>query len=306
MPETIALTRTYTKKSIWLKAHKVSISVPEYWNCAPRKRPRTYEGLIKRVHRQAGIWCVQQTNTITGEVEILNVINNCLTDNGAIAALKNTINATSAGIGVANIMAIDASLGIATVGAISSGGTVTSIPVTALTGPTIPSGTTLIINPGQASKLLVSTTAAITGAGTCSVVSTAGPASAISAGSFGRYATATDVVGTALSSMPTTDASSLTAPVSYTAALPSGQWTFTATTGSGNRNVVVTNSAPYLFQTTANSNPSVATTGTYTAVWIVSVSPVTATSQTFVHAPLDTPLTIVSSSTIQITVTEKL
>lgn len=250
----------------------------------------------------SGIWCVQQTNNESGEVEYLMVGSNAITDNGAIGALKNIFNASAGGIAVANIIAIDASLGIATVAAISSGGTVTSITVTALTGPTIPSGTTLLINPGAGAgtnKLLVSTTQAITGAQTCTVTSTPGPGSSISAGSYARYATASDVVGTLLSSMPTTDVSALTAPVSYTAALPSGQFTFNSTTGSGNRNVIISTVSAYIFTTVSNSNPSTATVGTYTAMWLVSTSPVSSTAHTYAHLPLDAPLSI--SGTLSIT-----
>lgn len=289
--------------SIKLNAKKRSISLPEYWAIPPRRRPTTFEGLLKRLHpsKMSGIWCVQQTNNESGEVEYLMVGSNAITDNGAIGALKNIFNASAGGIAVANIIAIDASLGIATVGAISSGGTVTSITVTALTGPTIPSGTTLLINPGAGAgtnKLLVSTTQAITGAQTCTVVSTPGPGSSIAAGSFARYALAQDVVGTALSSMPTTDASSLSG-ASYTAALPSGQFTFNSTTGSGNRNVVISTVSAYIFTTLSNSNPSPASAGTYTAMWLVKASPVASTADTYAHLPLDAPLVI--SSTLSIT-----
>lgn len=284
-----------------LNAKNRSISVPEYWAIAPRKRPTTFEGLLKRLHpaRMSGIWCVQQTNNLTGDTEYLMVGGNAITDNGGIGALKNIFNASAGGIPVANIIAIDASLGIATVGAISSGGTVTSITVTALTGPTIPSGTTLLINPGgTTNKLLVSTTQSITGAQTCTVTSTPGPVASIAASSFARYATASDVLGTALSSMPTTDVSSLSG-ASYTAALPSGQFTFNATTGSGNRNVVISTVSAYIFTTVSNSNPSPASAGTYTAMWLLKASPVASTADTYAHLPLDAPLVI--SSTLSIT-----
>lgn len=299
--------RTYTKKSTWLNAKNVSISIQDYWALAPRDRPRTYEGLLKKMHRKAGIWCIKQTNTETGEIEHLQICENTLTDNGCNSMWKNTMNYTAGGIAVANILAIDASLGIATVGAISSGGTVTSITVTALTGPTIPSGTTLLINPGgTTNKLLVSTTQAITGAQTCTVTSTTGPGSAIAAGSYARYANDIDVLGTALSSMPTTDVSALTAPISYTAALPTGQFTAPTGTGKGNRKMQVTTAGNYTFQTTANSNSSTATVGTYTSFWLVNANPVAATTNTFVHGVLNAPLAISSGLTIDVTCSESL
>lgn len=287
-------------------SHKLLSSIPEYLALPESERPKTYEELLDIIHRPAGIWQFVQRNAHTGEIVQEFWQENTLTDNGCLSMFKNTLNYTAGGIGVANILAIDASLGIATVGAISSGGTVTSITITALTGPTIPSGTTLLINPGgTTNKLLVSTTQSITGAGTCTVASTPGPGSSIAAGSFARYANDIDVVGTALSSMPTTDVSSLTAPVSYTAALPSSQFTITGT-GKGNRKVTVVTATNYTFQTTANSNTSTATVGTYTSFWLVNTSPVTATTQTFVHGVLDAPLSISSSLTIDVSCTEKL
>lgn len=285
---------------------KLLVSIPEYLALPENERPESYDDVLKLIRRPAGIWQFVQRNTQTGDIVQEQQIQNTITDNGALAMFKNTMNYTAGGVAVANIIAIDASLGIATVGAISSGGTVTSITVTALTGPTIPSGTTLLINPGgTTNKLLVSTTQAITSAQTCTVVSTTGPGSAIGAGSYARYANDSDVVGTALSSMPTTDASTLTAPVSYTAALPTGQFTISGT-GKGNRKMRVTTATTYTFQTTANSNTSTATVGTYTAFWLVNTSPVTATTQTFVHGSFDAPLTISASLTIDATCNESL
>lgn len=286
--------------------HKILTSIPEVLALPEDQRPQTYEDALKLIKRPAGIWQFVQRNAHTGEIVQELWQENTLTDNGATSMLKNTLNASSAGIGVAKYIAIDASLGIATVGAISSGGTVTSITITALTGPTIPSGTTLLINPGgTTNKLLVSTTQSITGAGTCTVSSTPGPGSSIAAGSYARYANDKDVLGTALSSMPTTDVSSLTSPVSYTAALPSGQWTFSGT-GKGSRTMSVTTVSAYTFQTTANSNPSTATVGTYTSFWLVNTSPVSSTSHTFVHGVLDAPLSISSGLTIDVVCSESL
>jgi hypothetical protein len=279
-----------------LKAKKFYCSVPEYWALPPRRRPRTLEGLLKLVQRKAGIWCIQQINKITGEVEMMQICENCITDNGATSMWKNTMNASSAGIAVANIIAIDQSLGYTTLATtIASGGTVTSITVGSLTGPTIPSGTKLLIGAGGATTLLVQTSAAITGAGTYSVVSTAGPSSSIASGANIRYD---------YSAVPTTDVSSLSSPVAYTAALPSGQFTFSGT-GNGNRQMQVTNTSNYVFSTTANSNPSVAPTANYTAGWLVNANPVTSTSNTFIHVVFDSPLPVSSTTTGTCQISEK-
>jgi hypothetical protein len=281
---------------------QLHVSIPEYLALPEDMRPDTYEDIVALVHRPAGIWQILVCDAATGDVIEERISGNCISDDGVSSLFKNTFNATSAGIGVANIIAIDAGLGIATVGAISSGGTVTAISVTALTGTTIPSGTTLLVNPpGTTNKLLVSTTAAITGAGSCSVVSTPGPVASIAAGSFARYATASDVVGTALTPMPTTGVAALTAPISYTAAMPSGQFNFATA-----RQVVITNDTNYLFNSvTANGNPSLATNGTYTAAWLVNGT-VTSTANTFVHIPFDSPLSVSATFVIKVIITEKL
>jgi hypothetical protein len=243
----------------------------------------------------------------------MQVCENNITDNGALAMFKNTMNASAGGIAVANIIAVSQSIGHTTLSAsIASGGTVTSISVGSLTGPTIPSGTTLCINPGP-NQFLVSTTQAISGAGTITVASRSGPASTIASGSHVRYATSTDIASAgssySVSSTLTTDVSSLSAPVSYTAALPSGQFTISGS-GNGNRQLVVTNSGNYLFSTSSNSNPSTATVADYTDAWLVNANPVAAPVSgiynTFVHVPLDTLGSVTANTTLQITITEKL
>jgi hypothetical protein len=252
---------------------------------------------MKHIHRQGGFWQIITRDTETGEIIQENWACNAITDNGALSLFKNTMNASSAGVAVANIIAVDQSLGYTTLATtISSGGTVTSITVGALTGPTIPSGSKLLIGAGGSTTLLVTTSAAITGAGTYSVVSTAGPSSSIASGANIRY----DYSG-----VPTTDASSLSSPVSYTAALPSGQFTISGS-GVGNRQMQVTNSGNYVFSTSANSNPSTATAASYTAAWLVNASPVASTSNTFVHVAFDAPLVINSTTTGTVVITEKL
>ena len=273
---------------------KLFVSIPEYWEMAPRRRPRTFNGLMKRVQRKGGFWRVAQENSETGEI-VEQWLENQITDNGALSLFKNLMNGTSAGIAVANIIAIDASLGFATVGVggIASGGTVTSVPIGSLTGPTIPSGTTLVINAGQSTTLTVTTTAAITSASTSVTVSSvSGPASAIPAGAGIRYA---------YSSVPSTDAASLTS-ASYTSALPNGQFAFSGT-GVGNRQMQVTTNTAYNFSTTGTP---AATAGAYTSAWLVNANPVASTANTFVHLVFDTLQTVGTNQNVQVTIIEKL
>lgn len=273
---------------------KLFVSIPEYWEIEPRKRPRTFQGLMKRIHRKGGFWQVE--NRFDNGDLIEQWCENAITDNGALSLFKNTMNASSAGIAVANIIAIDQSLGFATVGVggIPSGGTVTSVPIGSLTGPTIPSGTTLVINPGQSNTLTIVTTSAITSSSsTVSCNSVTGPGSAIPAGTGIRYA---------YSSVPTTDASSLSAPASYTSALPSGQFTINGS-GVGNRQMQVTTNSAYTFSPTGSP---AATSGSYTSAWLVNANPVSSTSNTFIHVALDALIIIGTNSTGNVTIIEKL
>jgi hypothetical protein len=264
---------------------------------------------MKIVHHKGGYWLIQQINKATGEVEVAQACSNALTDNGCLSLWRNTLNYTSAGIAVANIIAIDQSLGYTTLTTtITSGGTVTSIVVGALIGPTIPSASVLCIGAGGATKLFVTTTAAITGAGTYAVSSVTGPSSSIASGANIRYANQTELTAAlsayTASTVLTTDVASLSAPVAYTAALPSGQFTISGS-GNGNRQMLVTNNGLYMFSTTANSNPSVATAANYTAGWMVNAT-VTSTANTFVHVAFDAPIQVDSSHLGQATISEKL
>jgi hypothetical protein len=291
--------------SIPLKAKKVLISTPEYWALPENKRPDTYEGILKHVHRKSGIWCIQQMNKFTGECEVLQVCDNAITTNGVHSMWLNTMNFSAGGVSVANIMAACQLLGSTTLGTtITSGGTVTSFVAGSLVGATIPSGSVLCIGAGGATKLFVTTTAAITGAGTISVTSTPGPGSSITAGAQIRYANQTELIaaGSTLtaSSVLTTDVSSLGSPSAYTAALPTGQFT-----GSG-RSMIVTNAGSYLFSTTANSNPSVATAASYNTFLMVNTSPVSSTTHTFIICASDAPVVVGASTTGQFTITETL
>jgi hypothetical protein len=278
---------------------KLSVSIPEFKNGG--LMPGTFEEFLEHIHRPGGFWQVLERDKLTGRVLAEQWLENTYTDNGVSVmyhALANAASFTQAQ--PANIIAIDASLGWTTLtSSIASGGTVTSITVGALIGPTIPSGTTLWINPGvnntlTSSTLVVVTTQAITGAGTFTVTSVAGPAATIASGSSVRYA---------YSAVPTLDPGSLSAPVSYTAALPSGQFTYAMTTGYGNRSLAVTNNSAYLFSTTGSP---AASAGNYTCAWLCNANPVAATSNTFVRVAFDNSLTINSTTAGQINITEKL
>src|SRR5579875_1874329 len=148
---------------------KLLVSIPEYWQhrgngiVAP---PQNFDDMIERLDRKGGFWCVKTIDKYTGEVLVENWLENLMTDNGALAALKGLAGAAAPATVGANNIAIDQSWGYTTLSAqIASGGTVTSFSVNAPTGPTIPSGTWLTIGAGTGTTLTVQITAAISAAG---------------------------------------------------------------------------------------------------------------------------------------------
>lgn len=275
---------------------KLLVSIPEYYNGG--LVPQNFEDFMEHIHRPGGYWQVLQRDKYSGEVQTEQWIQNCYTDNGVTVMFKALAGASTPSTVPASIIAIDASLGNAGLGAsVASGGTVTSLTLnTALfNGPTIPSGTKLVVNPGTGNTLTVVTTASITSASSSvTVTSTPGPGSTIANGATIRYD---------YTAVPTSDPSSLSAPVSYTSSMPGGQFTYTITTGYGNRTLAVTNNTAYLFSTTGSP---VATAGSYTAARLVTTNPLSAATQSFLYAPFDAPLVISSSSNGQVNINEKL
>lgn len=272
---------------------ELTVSIPEYHRGG--LMPQNFDDFIAGLDRPGGFWQVRSIDKLTGRVLREQWLQNNYTDNGVSVMFKALAGASTPSTTPASIIAIDASLGYTTLtSSIASGGTVTSITVAAPTGPTIPSGTTLLINPGTSNTLTVTLSAAITGAGTVAVTSTPGPTSTIASGASVRYA---------YTAVPTADPGSLSAPVSYTSAMPAGQFTYTLTTGYGNRTLAVTNNSAYLFSTTGTP---AATAGTYTCAWLVNTNPVATTAQTFLRCAFDNALVINSTTNGQINITEKL
>lgn len=281
---------------------RLLVSIPEYHAYATP--PQNFEDLIARLGRKGGFWRVEQIDKASGETVMEQWCENLITDNGAVAALKAIMGSAGSGITPASIIAIDQSYGCcSTTASISAGGTVTSITVGAITGATIASGTAIVVGAGTNNKLTLQLTASITGAGTYGVTSVSGPGSQISAGANVRVATPAEALAAGYTTPSTADVASLSAPVSYTSALSSGNFTYTATTGYQNRAAQVTTAPSNDFSTTGTP---AATTANYTAAWLVNANPVASTSNTFAHVAFDAPQSVSSTSVVRITVVEKL
>lgn len=257
--------------------------------------PLDFHEFLGHLKRPGGFWRVIQRDKLSGDIEVEQWLENNWTDNG-ISQMYDAVLRASAPTQFtpANIMVISATLGFTTLTAnIAAGGTVTSITVAAPTGGNIPSGTNIIVDPGGHNYALT-LTQTINGAGTFTVTSATGPGTQINSGASVRYA---------YTAVPTADPSSIASPVSYTAAMASGQFTKTITTGYGNRQIVVTNNSAYLFSTTGSP---AATAGSYTEGWMSNTNPIAATNQTVLRVVFDTLLVINSTTVGEVTITEKL
>lgn len=249
------------------------VNSPDYWK-TPVK-PRGFREFCEMVPGREGggikgIWEIALSDR---EGRILERIwnFNVVTDAGAISLLKRGCNSSSAVLpGLFNQIAMTNGSGPTTLTTgLTNGQTgITSLAVAALPAA-IPATTG-----GVATQLTIGFGSGQTQVVTVSAGAAAG-ATSISVNSF--TANASYGVGTAVVPLPNVaeDPSSLTGSlVSYSGALPTTAFTFTPTTGAGNRTDVAT------FQFTVAGGTSV---GNYTDFWIVSNNPVNATGQTLAH-----------------------
>jgi hypothetical protein len=257
-------------------------NIPEYYAIEPRKRPRTFAGLMKHVQRKGGFWCLSQKNEETGEINE-QWLENVLTDNGALSAWKNSINYAASAVSVFNQIAIDTAAGVTTLQtALTNGQTgITSLSVAALPGA-IASGSSVIIGAGTGQTQTVTTTA----------IANAG-ATSITVSSF--TANAAYAVGSNVAPQPNAsdNPSSLSGTVAYSGALPSGDFSYSGS-GTGNRQVQV----QYTFSTST-------TAGNYTEAWVTNANPVVSNA-TAVHLIFNSPLAINSTTSGTVTIIEKM
>lgn len=225
-----------------------------------------------------GLWSLKQVDVITNRVikEIWN--KNTITDQGAINILERAINSSAATLpNLFNNLLITNNSGSSTLTtALTSGQTgVTSLAVAALPAA-IPSGTSLQIGFGSGQTQTVITSA-----------SAAQGATSITVTSF--TSNAAYAIGTAVVPLPsvtdnptnTTLTANASSPLaSYSGNLATGAFTFNATTGAGNRNVVVT----FTFTTAGGTS-----VGNYTDCWIVNAA-TGATTNDYVAHEINTPM----------------
>jgi hypothetical protein len=223
------------------------INIPEYWKTTS-VRPRGFAELCDMVEtngRITGIWCWEQWDPKTGEVTKREITRNTVTDHGAVNILACAIaNATPSSV-FNNILITNNSGSTTLTTALTNGQTgVTSLAVAAIPAaipldypaPINTTPTQLQVGYGTGQTQTVTVNAAATQAATSITT--------VSYTSNAAYAIGTNVVPLPNVGENPSNANltaNATSPLSqYSGNLSSGAFTYNATTGAGNRNVVVT------------------------------------------------------------------
>lgn len=297
------------------------INFPEY-HATHSQRPRNFEQFCEMVcaskdpkftGKIKGIWQWEQWDPKTGEVKKREWNCNVVTDNGAINILASAI-ANASNANPWNNIYINNNSGSTTLSSTLSTGTPiatgASLGVAALPAavplnypaPANANVTTLQINYGGASPQTISMNALTAQNATLLNVVGFTPSS--------NWAAGTPVVPVPnVQENPTNanlKANQTTVVEMYSGVIAAGGFTYTPTTGAGNRSVVVT----FVFKNVTNggSTPN----GAYTDAWLVNVTSAAsnATSGNFVGNyvchEINTPMTVNNSNNVTVTITIKI
>lgn len=286
------------------------INIPDYWK-TPVK-PRGFAELCDMIETEGkltGIWEWRQWNPKTGETTKREWNKNVVTDNGAINILASAIAAAS-NANPWNDLLITNNSGSTTLSAASGTSAITSLSVVA-TPAAIP-----LDYPAPIASTVTQLTLGYGGA-TTQVISMNGAAAqaATSLTLVSFTPTINFPIGTAVVPLPNVGenpsnanltANATTALSQYSAALAAGAFTYTPTTGAGNRNVVVT----FTFKTAANGGSTAV--GNYTDAWLVNVASAASNATTglfvgnYVAHEINTPMRCDNNNNVTVTVTIKI
>lgn len=265
-------------------ARQLLVTLPEYYQS--KVKPQNFADwcdMYDAVNGPLGLWCIKVSNRKTNEVTKEIWAKNVVTDNGAIAMLKNNWNNAAGAVAIFNQIALAANAGSTTLTtALAANATgVVSIAVAALPAA-IASGTTITLGYGGVDPQNVTTSAAaVSGATSVSVTS-------FTVNSTG-FAVGANVVP-----VPTTsDNPSSVIGAQYSGVLIAGDFVYSGT-GANNRQVVIS----YTF-----SGASF-TAGNYTEAYTTNANPIVANS-TATHL-ITTPMALNSNTNVTVDITEKI
>lgn len=282
------------------------INIRDYWRTTS-VRPRGFTEICDMIDTQGkitGIWMLEQWDPKTGEVKKREINTNVVTDNGAIqifqAAIANAVPAA-----VFNNLYINNNSGSTTLTtALTNGQTsVTSLAVAA-----IPAAIPLDY-PSPANAVVTQLTVGY-GTGQTQTVSMNGAASqgATSLTTVSYTSNAAYAIGTAVVPLPNVaenpsnanlKANQSSVVEQYSGNLSSGAFTYTPTTGAGNRSVQI----QFVFKNSTNGGST--SNGNYTDCWLVNVSSA-AGANNYVAHEINTPMRCDNSNNITATITIKI
>ena len=282
------------------------INIPEYWHNT-QVRPRGFAELCDMVEthgKPTGIWMWEQWDAKTGEIRKREINKNVVTDNGALNILQAAIaNAVPAAV-FNNIYINNNSGSTVLTTALTNGQTnVTSLAVASLPAA-IP-----LNYPSPANAVVEQLTVGY-GTGQTQIVSMNGAASqsATSLTTVSYTSNAAYGIGTAVVPLPNVQENPSNANLKanqssvvevYSGNLASGAFTYTQTTGAGNRSVVIT----FMFKVAANGGST--PIGTYTDAWLCNVSSA-AGANNYVAHEINAPLRCDASNNLTATITIKI
>ncbi len=281
------------------------VNFQDYWDHSLKPRGfNEFCDMLPSDGRIRGIWEFVQWDPKTGEVRKREWNHNIVTDDGAIEIFKCAItNAVPAA--VFNNIYINNNSGSSTLTtALTNGQTgITSLALAAipaaipLNNITPATGASLVqvgYGTGQTQNVTVNG-AAVKGATSLTV----SPYTSNAAYAIGQNVVPLPNVGENPTNTNLKVNQTGTVVEKYSGNLSAGAFTFTPTTGAGNRSVVVT----FIFADATNGGTT--SDGAYTDAWLCNVSSA-ATTNNYVCHEINTPMNVNSSNNVTVTLTLKI
>lgn len=254
------------------------MAVPGYWRKGVK--PISFEEVVARSARHQCIWQLENWDANTGELYERACAHNVITDNGAISGLKNLWNSAGSAIAIGSHVTVSPNGFAAKLSVASGAGATTSLSVQALVNGLANGSTATLGYNGATPQTITLNATASAGNTTLTVVS--------------FTPSVNFPIGTDICAIPSvTDNPSSVSGTVDSGALSAGAFTFNATTGLGNRNVVI---VATITGTSGNA-------GTYSEAYTGNNATI-ATGTTFSHIII--PGFVLNSSTNEtLTLTEK-
>jgi len=254
------------------------VAVPGYWR--GKQKPVSFEEIVKGSARHQCVWQLENWDAHSGELYERACAHNVITDNGAISMLKNLWNSSGSAISIMSHIVVSPNGFAAKLSAASGTSATTTLSVQALVNG-LASGSTATLGYNGATPQTITLNATASAGNTSLTVVSFTP-------------TVNFPIGTDICAIPsvTDNPSSVSGSVD-SGALSAGAFTYNATTGLGNRNVVIVGT---ITGTSGNA-------GTYTEAYTSNAGTI-ASNSTASHIII--PGFVLNSSTNEtLTLTEK-